>query len=436
MADNIDTLYADIGIVENGRLELVKGLSRGLIKRDYFPTQHILEDSDLTKLDIRKVFSTDGNEVSLSSLLDDRSNLKYQFKFITEARTQQRALQITDGSTTVTPNDYINGVVSGGQFFRNALFTDSGGNILDSKFFDGYLIKFRVVQDIKVWVETSTPTYPNAKGDIVGGDLYTVFTYFEGKESRDLATLIHLSDPAFRPSTDSLHYQIKELGYQFKSHLRNERQQKDFEKLTADPFSGEESYYSDLIYAYAKFTPKVFMEIFNLLTNTIDKSQAFAMNYLDILNGISSGVGFKVFRKGPGIKDINNALNDLQFTEEEFYKFIYKKYNPITKTWSYRFRDNNGKFYIKSWLKLVYDKIMAYTLNDNSVYARQKTTLEKMGCKKDMNPFSQRTPTLSNLLLKKPGWQLRFSTRLVKFSGISHFLFNFFFLPYTYQNYI
>ncbi len=366
LANDIDTCYTDIIIVKNGKIDIIKGLSRGLQKRDYFITNSYISASKLKDLGIEKIFDLYGHEVPMSG------NLDKQYKFITHKTSHKLALIETNGREIKVPNEYIDGLVIQGQIFRNALLTYSDGRLLYSEFFDPYLIIFKLQKD--GWTKNFFNPFTYLENDVVVGvDIYTVFSYYEGIEHKDLGNLVHLSDPTFRDKEDPLYYKITELESHFSAQVPQVRVKREGE-VTCDPFADLNG-----ILLYGEFTKEIFMHVFNqLFSDNVGKAMMFATKYLSYLNGISLGSDFTIFLEGQDINDVNDALKDLEFTEEELQKFIWKKYDPsdTIDPWKFRFFDSEGKFTVKRWLKLIYDKVTSYSANDGSVYALQRDKLQ------------------------------------------------------------
>jgi hypothetical protein len=154
------------------------------------------------------------------------------------------------------------------------------------------------------------------------------------------------------------------------SIIRRAQMQED---VVLDPFADIDSKI-----LYGEFTKEVFMQVFSqLFFSNVDKAIMFATKYLSYLNGISLGSNFENFLEGQDINDINMAIRDLKFTEDELQKFIWKIYDASDSEnpWKFRFADSEGKFTVKRWLKLIYDKIISYSDNDGSVYALQRDKL-------------------------------------------------------------
>jgi len=137
---------------------------------------------------------------------------------------------------------------------------------------------------------------------------------------------------------------------------------------------------------YGSFTKEEFMKtFFTLFANDYysGKSLHYAAKNLNVLNGRSLGSKSNIFLDGQDINDINNAINDLGFTEEELNQLIWKKFDSKKKVLTYRFKDSLGDFTKKRWLKLVYDKITSYTKDDGSVYSIQRDKLLDLSKRSD-----------------------------------------------------
>lgn len=377
LANEIDLIYSKIGVATGfENFEVRASLSRTTLKSDYFVIDEKLSYDQLLMLGIDRIYSKTGVVQNLNQMDASLRNtiLQKQYRIISKEDDSSKALVEVDGGRVRTPSGYIDGIAVGGKFIRNALITYIDGRCLLSEFFDPELLVFGGAE---FWLnEEYWKNYENhIKEEYV--DIYTVFSFTESNEHRNVGTLVHLTDTSTR--NDNLFYKLAKIEPQFQSEYGVSSKKASISKsksaLVANPFKDRDptSVYGD------EFTKEVFMEIFYYLFDPYKRTakqttQTLAMKFLAYLNGIPYGSNFERFSQGPSAGEINAALKKLSFTEMELQELIRKRINPKTGELEFNFKQTN-----KEWVKLLYDKITGYSYNDDSIYAQQRNRLKGLG---------------------------------------------------------
>ncbi|MFW9872628.1 MAG: hypothetical protein ACFFG0_05955 [Candidatus Thorarchaeota archaeon] len=381
--DNIDLMYTDIGTITAGVFEVRKGLMRNVEKSDYFVTDYKVTLEQLKKLGITKIFDSGGRHVGESELLsrelvNDNNELNGQFRVLTSIDGEERVIIEVGGEYTTTPMGYVDGILVNQRWITNGLLTYLDGRVLSSEFFDPSLELDPIFMDDsspRFWVDEHYHYRYINYMDNSYSNIYTVFSFSEGRMHRSVGKCIHLTDPALRGETSELYFKLSRTYSFFKPSRSDPRRSRQVQaSIHCNPFQNKNP-----IDVYGEFSKDIFMEIFYSLFDPYDqlytqRTQTRAMKYLSFLNGISYGTNFEEFRQGPSTKDVNYALNKLGFTESELLKLLWKRVD--SETGELVFNHDQTK---KEWLKLLYDKITSYSLKDGSVYAIQKARLEKLG---------------------------------------------------------
>ncbi|TFG22517.1 MAG: hypothetical protein EU529_10295 [Promethearchaeota archaeon] len=291
------------------------------------------------------------------------------------------------------PDGWVDGIVVEGvvvegdvvevvkKVIRHAQLTNVDGYVLSSEFLNPEWLVTPVtiaVDVIKLRGENwYLEEYQQHLYEDCGVDIYTVFTKSQGSKALSLGSLMHFIDPKLISPDSPLHYVLPDIEPYFRgvdydptSQTWNIENTWKKAKEFYTPFASElmEVYYGQL--TKEKFF-NTFFTMFEGITEGIQATQYDVMALLHKFNGIYLREEGGAFFDGPGANEINENINDLVDTLDDFSRLIWKKSNG-----KFRFKERvgtrNRDFTLKVWLSHIYELVMAYDGPNKKILYLQK----------------------------------------------------------------
>jgi len=383
-----------------GKLISTVGLERAINFESYFVSNKKLEDLSINQLKslFKKVFVLDENGDLSEKGLEDNWNRNKAFRIIHKKKGVSFEFALIEISQNPqnkidNPSNWNDGVIVGGNIYKNAMFTDHYGNLLSSKFFDvvNQEFKKRSFKDIIKEVEeefenpTSSTILRDSKDNAYGIRVLFVMSAVESNSHSNILVDLSLSDPHFIHESLDMHYSIEiideflgDLEYEPHRSQRAWRlKKKDLERLTTLLEDNEKE---NLITTEQEVLNVIYNMFFFLKTDSKRGDKRLRKRHLPYIYGLLNKLNTLfdpetglIYRQSGRDKEIIEGIITGLFDSETEARNLFFRYGDDTQL--------IVDFTFKEWMHGIYEKIKDYDVlpeEENPLIISAQNKLEQI----------------------------------------------------------